>query len=101
VLTALACFCIRRSRSGFGRTACGFFEIIAKDGTVTMNLPEFAGSLHPLKESLDASKTEILLTIYAYELAQFERIVDTIDISNRAKVSNLSSKAETLSHPTA
>ena len=57
------------------------------------NLPELAGSLIQLKESSDASKSEVLVTIYASEQAKYERIVDTLDALSRAKISNVSFQA--------
>jgi biopolymer transport protein ExbD len=57
------------------------------------NLPEFASSLNQLRESSDASKAEVLVTIYANDLARYERVVDVLDALSRAKISNVSFQA--------
>lgn len=57
------------------------------------NLPELAGSLNQLRESSDASKSEVLVTIYANDLARYERVVDVLDALSRAKISNVSFQA--------
>ena len=56
-------------------------------------LPEFASNLNQLRESSDAAKTEVLVTIYANDLARFERVVDVLDALSRAKISNVSFQA--------
>jgi biopolymer transport protein ExbD len=56
-------------------------------------LPEFASNLNQLRESSDASKTEVLVTIYANDLARYERVVDVLDALSRAKISNVSFQA--------
>jgi biopolymer transport protein ExbD len=57
------------------------------------NLPEFASSLNQLRESSAASKAEVLVTIYANDLARYERVVDVLDALSRAKISNVSFQA--------
>lgn len=57
------------------------------------NLPEFANSLNQLRESSDASKSEVLVTIYANELARYERVVDVLDALSRAKITNVTFQA--------
>jgi biopolymer transport protein ExbD len=57
------------------------------------NLPELASNLNQLRESSDASKTEVLVTIYANDLARYERVVDVLDALSRAKISNVSFQA--------
>jgi biopolymer transport protein ExbD len=57
------------------------------------NLPEFASSLNQLRESSDASKAEVLVTIYANDLARYERVVDVLDALSRARISNVSFQA--------
>jgi biopolymer transport protein ExbD len=57
------------------------------------NLPEFAGSLNQLREASDASKAEVLVTIYANDLARYERVVDVLDALSRAKIGNVSFQA--------
>lgn len=77
---------------------------IEDDGQVYLNddpldtpeiksLPEFANSLNQLRESSDASKSEVLVTIYANELARYERVVDVLDALSRAKISNVTFQA--------
>jgi biopolymer transport protein ExbD len=56
-------------------------------------LPEFASNLNQLRESSDAAKTEVLVTIYANDLARYERVVDVLDALSRAKISNVSFQA--------
>ena len=56
-------------------------------------LPELASNLNQLRESSDASKTEVLVTIYANDLARYERVVDVLDALSRAKISNVSFQA--------
>ena len=57
------------------------------------NLPEFASSLNQLRESSDASKAEVLVTIYANDLARYERVVDVLDALSRARIANVSFQA--------
>ncbi len=57
------------------------------------NLPEFASSLNQLRESSDASKAEVLVTIYANDLARYERVVDVLDALSRARIGNVSFQA--------
>ncbi len=57
------------------------------------NLPELASNLNQLRESSDASKTEVLVTIYANDLARYERVVDVLDALSRAKISNVTFQA--------
>ncbi len=63
------------------------------DSPTTKNLPEFASSLNQLRESSDASKAEILVTIYANELARYERVIDVLDALSRAKITNVTFQA--------
>ena len=56
-------------------------------------LPEFAGNLNQLRESSEASKSEVLVTIYANELARYERVIDVLDALSRAKISNVTFQA--------
>ena len=57
------------------------------------NLPELASNLNQLRESSDASKSQVLVTIYANDLARYERVVDVLDALSRAKISNVSFQA--------
>jgi biopolymer transport protein ExbD len=77
---------------------------IEDDGQVFLNddpldtpeaklLPELASNLSQLRESSAASKSEVLVTIYANELARYERVVDVLDALSRAKITNVSFQA--------
>jgi biopolymer transport protein ExbD len=77
---------------------------IEDDGQVSLNddpldtpeaklLPELASNLSQLRESSAASKSEVLVTIYANELARYERVVDVLDALSRAKITNVSFQA--------
>lgn len=77
---------------------------IEDDGQVYLNedpldtpeaklLPELASNLNLLRESSEASKSEVLVTIYANEQAKYDRIVDTLDALSRAKITNVSFQA--------
>ena len=63
------------------------------DAPEIKNLPELAGSLNQLRESSDASNSKVLVTIYANELARYERVVDVLDALSRAKISDVSFQA--------
>jgi biopolymer transport protein ExbD len=63
------------------------------DTPVARDLPELAGSLNALHESSLASKSEVLVTIYANELARYERVVDVLDALSRARISNVTFQA--------
>lgn len=63
------------------------------DAPDTKLLPELAGNLDQLRQSSEASKSEVLVTIYAAELARYERVVDVLDALSRAKISNVTFQA--------
>ena len=63
------------------------------DSPTAKNLPEFASNMNQLRENSDAAKSEVLVTIYANELARYERVVDVLDALSRAKVSNVTFQA--------
>ena len=63
------------------------------DGPEVKNLPEFAGSLNSLREASDASKSKVLVTIYANELARYERVIDVLDALSRAKITDVTFQA--------
>lgn len=63
------------------------------DSPTDKKLPELASTLNALRESADASKSEVLVTIYANELARYERVVDVLDALSRAKISNVTFQA--------
>ncbi|MDH4445124.1 MAG: biopolymer transporter ExbD [Akkermansiaceae bacterium] len=77
---------------------------IEDDGQVYLNddpldtpeakqLPEFTNNLKQLHDSSMASKSEVLVTIYANELARYERVVDVLDALSRAEISNVTFQA--------
>ena len=63
------------------------------DSPTAKALPEFTGNLISLRESSEASKSEVLVTIYADELAHYERVVDVLDALSQAKISNVTFQA--------
>ncbi|MES2920498.1 MAG: biopolymer transporter ExbD [Verrucomicrobiota bacterium] len=63
------------------------------DGPAVKNLPELAGSLDQLRQSSEASKSKVLVTIYANELARYERVVDVLDALSRAKITDVTFQA--------
>ncbi len=63
------------------------------DTPESKTLPEFAGNLNQLRESSTASKSEVLVTIYANEFAHYERVIDVLDALSRAKISNVTFQA--------
>lgn len=56
-------------------------------------LPELANSLNQLRESSEASKSPVLVTIYANEQAKYERVVEVLDALSRAKIANVTFQA--------
>ena len=64
----------------------------ALDGP-TGPLGELTRSLVDLKTNSDASKSEVLVTIYADELARYQRIIDVLDTLSVAKISNVTFQA--------
>jgi len=56
-------------------------------------LPELAGSLKSLREASDASKSKVLVTIYANELALYSRVIDVLDALSLAKISDVTFQA--------
>ncbi len=63
------------------------------DGPDSKNLPELASTLNNLRESSDAANTKVLVTIYANELARYERVVDVLDALSRARISDVTFQA--------
>lgn len=56
-------------------------------------LPELANNLKQLHDSGVASKSDVLVTIYANEQAKYERVVDVLDALTRAQISNVTFQA--------
>lgn len=63
------------------------------DDLTSKSLPELRGNLNQLRESSEASKSEVLVTIYASETAQYGRVVDVLDALSIAKISNVTFQA--------
>ena len=63
------------------------------DGPEVKLLPELASNLNQLRESSDASRSEVLVTIYANDQAKYERVVDVLDALSRARISNVTFQA--------
>ena len=63
------------------------------DNPESKDLPELAGSLYQLRESSVASQSDVLVTIYANELARYNRVVDVLDALSRAQISNVTFQA--------
>jgi len=57
------------------------------------NLPELAGNLIQLHTSAIASKSDLLVSIYANEQAKYERVVDCLDALTRAKIDKVTFQA--------
>lgn len=57
------------------------------------NLPQLASTLNGLREASEATKTKVLVTIYANELAKYERVVDVLDALTRAQINNVTFQA--------
>ena len=63
------------------------------DGPEIKTLPELAGTLNQLRESSENSQSKVLVTIYANELARYERVVDVLDALSRARITDVSFQA--------
>ena len=77
---------------------------IEDDGQVFLNddpldtpasraLPELAANLGQLRANSEAAQSELMVTIYANELARYERVIDTLDALTRARISNVTFQA--------
>jgi len=77
---------------------------IEDDGQVYLNddpldapeikaLPELASTLNQLRISSESTKTQVLVTIYANELAVYERVIDELDALTRAQNTNVTFQA--------
>jgi biopolymer transport protein ExbD len=61
-----------------------YFNDDPLDTPESKSLTDLETNLYQLRKSSDASKSEVLVTIYANELARYERIIDTLDALSRA-----------------
>ena len=65
----------------------------ALDGPNAKDLPELAGSLIQLKQASENANSKVLVTVYANELAKYERVVDVLDALTRARISDVTFQA--------
>ena len=56
-------------------------------------LRELTGNLIQLKESSDASKSKVLVTIYAAESSKYQRVIDVLDALSRARLEDVTFQA--------
>jgi biopolymer transport protein ExbD len=63
------------------------------DGPEIKLLPELATNLNQLRESSQATGSQVLVTIYASEQAKYERVVDVLDALSRAKITDVTFQA--------
>jgi len=59
------------------------------DSPEAKDLRELTNNLLQLKESSDASKSKVLVTIYAAELAKYQRVIDVLDALSRARLEDV------------
>ncbi|WP_035609740.1 biopolymer transporter ExbD [Haloferula sp. BvORR071] len=60
------------------------------DAPDSRNLPQLAANLVTLRQAADATQNKVLVTIYADEMAEYQRVVDVLDALTRAKISDVS-----------
>jgi len=63
------------------------------DGPTEKNLVELASSLIQLKQASESANSKVLVTVYANELAKYERVVDVLDALTRAQISDVTFQA--------
>jgi len=63
------------------------------DTPASKNLPELARNLSDLQKVSMAGQNEVMVTIYANELARYERVVDVLDALTRAQIKNVTFQA--------
>ncbi len=63
------------------------------DAPETRALPELLSSLKDLRESSEAAKTKLFITISANETAEYQRVIDVLDVLTRARISNVTFQA--------
>lgn len=78
--------------------------MVEDDGQVYLNedpldtpeaklLPQLTANLTALKQSADSTRSQVLVTIYANELAKYQRVVEVLDALTRAEISNVTFQA--------
>jgi biopolymer transport protein ExbD len=63
------------------------------DAPETRALPELLSSLKDLRASTEAANTKLFVTISANESAEYQRVIDVLDVLTRAKISNVTFQA--------
>jgi len=63
------------------------------DAPDSKDLRELAANLIQLKQSSDASKSKVLVTIYAAEEAKYQRVIDVLDALGRAQLGDVTFQA--------
>lgn len=77
---------------------------IDEDGQVSLNdepvdspgdapLVDLLGNLGQLKSSSDAAKAKVLVTIYAADNAQYQRVINVLDVLGQLKIENVTFQA--------
>ena len=63
------------------------------DGPEQKDLRELAASLIQLKQASESANSKVLVTVYANELAKYERVVDVLDALSRASIQDVTFQA--------
>ena len=63
------------------------------DAPETKTLPELASSLKDLRKTSEATNSDLFVTISANEAAEYQRVIDVLDVLTRAKISNVTFQA--------
>lgn len=63
------------------------------DSPEARNLAELSGILKELKASSEAGNSDLFITISANESAEYQRVVDVLDVLTRAKISDVTFQA--------
>lgn len=63
------------------------------DSPTEKNLVELASSLIQLKQASESANSKVLVTVYANELAKYERVVDVLDALTRAQITDVTFQA--------
>ncbi|MEI6604327.1 MAG: biopolymer transporter ExbD [Verrucomicrobiota bacterium] len=68
-------------------------EPVDRPAPADKTLPELAKNLVDLHNISVAANSEVMVTIYANELARYERVIDVLDALTRAKIGNVTFQA--------
>ncbi len=63
------------------------------DTPETRALPELLSNLKDLRESTEAANTKLFVTISANEAAEYQRVIDVLDVLTRAKIHHVTFQA--------